>query len=149
MSQYVNFYISNGEQFISLDDFSRSTEIYKVMTDFGYAPNGKMRQVSPEELRTATNAILGKIETMKDSISHYERMIKNIQACSDVDLNERLDAICDFEDQIDELHSEIEAYDAQADVLRVYANIASNADYHGNALYAGVEIPKPTAAEIP
>lgn len=148
MSQYVNFYISNGEQFISLDDFSRSTEIYKVMTDFGYAPNGKVRQVSPEELRTATNAILGKIETMKDSISYYERMIQSIQACSDVDLSERLSAIGDFEDKIDDLHSAIECYDAEADVLRVYANIASNADYHGNALYVGVEIPEPTAADI-
>lgn len=148
MSQYINFYISDGEQFISLDDFSRSTEIYKVMTDFGYAPDGKVRQVSPEELRTATNAILGKIETMKDSISYYERMIQSIQACSDVDLSERLSAIGDFEDKIDDLRSAIECYDAEADVLRVYANIASNADYYGNALYAGVEIPEPTAADI-
>lgn len=148
MSQYVNFYISDGEQFISLDDFSRSTEIYKVMTDFGYASDGKVRQVSPEELRTAADAILGKIKTMKDSISHSKRLIKSIQACFNVDLNERLDAICDFEDQIDDLRSAIESYDAEADVLRVYANIASNADYHGNALYVGVEIPEPTAADI-
>lgn len=33
MSQYVSFYISDGEQFISLDEFSRSTEIYKAMAD--------------------------------------------------------------------------------------------------------------------
>ena len=33
MSQYVSFYISDGEQFISLDEFSRSTEIYKAMAE--------------------------------------------------------------------------------------------------------------------
>lgn len=41
MSQYVSFYISDGEQFISLDEFSRSTEIYKAMANFGYAPYEK------------------------------------------------------------------------------------------------------------
>lgn len=41
MSQYVSFYISDGERFISLDEFSRSTEIYKAMADFGYAPYEK------------------------------------------------------------------------------------------------------------
>lgn len=31
MSEYINFYIGSNGQFISLDDFSRSTEIYKAM----------------------------------------------------------------------------------------------------------------------
>lgn len=148
MSQYVSFYISDGEQFISLDEFSRSTEIYKAMVDFGYAPSGKVRQVSSEELQTAVNVVLSKVEATKDSISYYEQMIKHVQACSNVDLNERLKAISDYEDQIDGLRSEIEWYNTGADILRVYANIASNADYHGNALYAGIDISEPTAADI-
>lgn len=148
MSQYVSFYISDGEQFISLDEFSRSTEIYKAMADFGYAPSGKVRQVSSEELRTAVNVVLSKVEATKDSISYYEQMIKHVQACSNVDLDERLKAISDYEDQIDGLRSEIEWYNTGADILRVYANIASNADYHGNALYAGIDISEPTAADI-
>lgn len=148
MSQYVSFYISDGEQFISLDEFSRSTEIYKAMADFGYAPYEKVRQVSSEELQTAVNAVLSKAEATKDSISYYEQMIKHVQACSNVDLDERLKAISDYEDLIYELHSEIDWYNTAAGILRVYANIASNADYHGNALYAGIEISKPTAADI-
>lgn len=148
MSQYVSFYISDGEQFISLDEFSRSTEIYKAMADFGYAPYKKVRQVSSEELQTAVNAVLSKVEATKDSISYCEQMIKHVQACSNVDLNERLKAISDYEDQIDELRSEIEWYNTGADILRVYANIATNADYHGNALYAGIDISEPTAADI-
>lgn len=148
MSQYVSFYISDGEQFISLDEFSRSTEIYKAMADFGYAPYEKVRQVSSEELQTAVNAVLSKAEATKDSISYCEQMIKYVQACSNVDLDERLKAISDYEDQIDELRSEIEWYNTGAGILRVYANIASNADYYGNALYAGIDISKPTAADI-
>lgn len=148
MSQYISFYISDGEQFISLDEFSRSTEIYKAMADFGYAPSRKVRQVSPEELQTAVNVVLSKAEAVKDSISFYRRMIKHIQNCSNVDLDERLEAISDYEDQIDGLNSEIEWYNTGADILRVYANIASNADYHGNALYAGIDISEPTAADI-
>lgn len=73
MSQYVSFYISDGEQFISLDEFSRSTEIYKAMADFGYAPSGKVRQVSSEELQTAVNVVLSKAEATKDSISYYKQ----------------------------------------------------------------------------
>lgn len=148
MSQYVSFYISDGEQFISLDDFSRSTEIYKAMADFGYAPYEKVRQVSSEELQTAVNAVLNKAEAIKDSISYCEQMIKHVQACSNVDLDERLKAISDYEDQIDGFRSEIEWYNTGADILRVYANIAANADYHGNALYAGIDISEPTAADI-
>ena len=148
MSQYVSFYISDGEQFISLDEFSRSTEIYKAMADFGYAPYEKVRQVSSEELQIAVNVVLSKVEAVKDSISFYRRMIKHIQNCSNVDLDERLKAISDYEDQIDGLNSEIEWYNTGADILRVYANIASNADYHGNALYAGIDISEPTAADI-
>lgn len=148
MSEYINFYIGSNGQFISLDDFSRSTEIYKAMKELGYAPYGKVRQVSSEELQTAANAVLGKIESAKDSISYYERMIKNVQACSDAGLSERLSTICEFENQIYELHSEIDWYNTAAGILRVYANIASNADYHGNALYAGIEISEPTAADI-
>lgn len=148
MSQYVSFYISDGEQFISLDEFSRSTEIYKAMADFGYAPSGKVRQVSSEELQTAVNVVLSKVEATKDSISYYKQMIKHVQACSNVDLDERLKAISDYEDQIDGLRSEIEWYNTGADILRVYANIASNADYHGNALCAGIDISEPTAADI-
>ena len=148
MSQYVSFYISDGEQFISLDEFSRSTEIYKAMADFGYAPYEKVRQVSSEELQIAVNVVLSKVEAVKDSISFYRRMIKHIQDCSNVDLDERLKAISDYEDQIDGLNSEIEWYNTGADILRVYANIASNADYHGNALYAGIDISEPTAADI-
>lgn len=148
MSQYVSFYISDGEQFISLDEFSRSTEIYKAMADFGYAPSGKVRQVSSEELQTAVNVVLSKAEATKDSISYYEQMIKHVQACSNVDLDERLKAISDYEDQIDGLRSEVEWYYTGADILRVYANIASNVDYHGNALYAGIDISEPTAADI-
>ena len=148
MSQYVSFYISDGEQFISLDEFSRSTEIYKAMADFGYAPSGKVRQVSSEELQTAVNVVLSKAEATKDSISYYEQMIKHVQACSNVDLDERLKAISDYEDQIDGLRSEVEWYNTGADILRVYANIASNVDYYGNALYAGIDISEPTAADI-
>lgn len=144
MSQYVSFYISDGEQFISLDEFSRSTEIYKAMADFGYAPYEKVRQVSSEELQTAVNAVLSKAEATKDSISYYEQMIKHVQACSNVDLDERLKAISDYEDQIDGLRW----YNTGAGILRVYANIASNADYYGNALYAGIDISEPTAADI-
>lgn len=148
MSQYVSFYISDGEQFISLDEFSRSTEIYKAMADFGYAPYEKARQVSSKELQTVVKAVLNKAEATKDSISYCEQMIKHVQACSNVDLDERLKAISDYEDQIDELRSEIERYNTGAGILRVYANIASNADYYGNALYAGIDISKPTAADI-
>lgn len=148
MSQYVSFYISDGEQFISLDDFSRSTEIYKAMANFGYAPYEKVRQVSSEELQTAVNAVLSKAEATKDSISYCEQMIKHVQACSNVDLDERLKAISDYEDQINELRSEIEWYNTGANILRVYANIASNADYRGNALYAGIDISEPTATDI-
>lgn len=148
MSQYVSFYISDGEQFIFLDEFSRSTEIYKAMANFGYAPYEKVRQVSSEELQTAVNAVLSKVEATKDSISYCEQMIKHVQACSNIDLDERLKAISDYEDQIDGLRSEIEWYNTGADTLRVYANIASNADYHGNALYAGIDISEPTAADI-
>lgn len=144
MSQYVSFYISDGEQFISLDEFSRSTEIYKAMANFGYAPYEKVRQVSSEELQTAVNAVLSKAEATKDSISYYEQMIKHIQACPNVDLDERLKAISDYEDLIDRLRW----YNTGADILRVYANIAANADYHGNALYAGIDISEPTAADI-
>lgn len=107
-----------------------------------------MRQVSSEELQTAVNAVLRKAEATKDSISYYKQMIKHVQACSNVDLDERLKAISDYEDQIDELRSEIEWYNTGADIIRVYANIASNADYHGNALYAGIDISEPTAADI-
>lgn len=144
MSQYVSFYISGGEQFISLDDFSRSTEIYKAMANFGYAPYEKVRQVSSEELQTAVNAVLSKAEATKDSISYCEQMIKHVQACSNVDLDERLKAISDYEDQIDGLRW----YNTGANILRVYANIAANADYHGNALYAGIDISEPTVTDI-
>lgn len=141
MSQYVNFFIRKGDDFISIADYSRNTEMYRVMSD---APYEKVREYSYNELQLKlTEFYTARTANLKE-ISKCQERIKMILDMKDNSVEEKCDAIASLNEAIDDVQQMNNAIDRQIIELDFIAELI----YKDYRIYAGFEISDPTIQDI-
>lgn len=140
MSQYVNFFIRHGNDFLTIADYSRSSALYGVMQD---APYEKLREYSYEELQLK----IGELNTSKTAylkqIKNYEKHITLICEMSN-SVEDKLDMIASIDETIKEIQQEVDTIDRQVIELDFIADLV----YQGYRIYAGIEVGEPTLQDI-
>lgn len=142
MSTYVNFFLRNEDNFISIGDFCRNSKVYQLFNNI--APYERMKVVSKQELDAIEHSITEQKCSYKNHITRYEENIRLISTFNNT-AEEKLDSIADISTNIEEINNELEELTfAQGWVNSLI--IIQNSD---NYIYVGIEVPcKPTIKDI-
>lgn len=140
MSQYLNIFLKSDGKFIPIGDYSRSTYLY----DEFHAPYEKITEYSNNRLHEIGRRLQHRIEDIKVHIKELEDLISLIPKFQGQDMEEKISAILDYKEQIEEQAEELEIIRSQIEVCYFLANIAENYV----PIYAGVEIADPTDQDV-
>ena len=150
MSQYIEIFVKSKENnFTCLNSFSRSTYIYRILSDDMGVPYAKIKKITPEFLRQAIDIAIGyKDGYLKSRDEAKERMA--IVASFNNSVEEKYEIIHDIYEALSEYDEVIEEVDDAIGHLRTLASIADNLTYETGspALYCGIEIGEPTLDDI-
>ena len=145
MSEYLNFYIrGKDEQFYPIAEYCRSSSYFQAFN--GYVP-------SYDGLGAITEQILGYVRgDVRKQIQEQKQLIKREQAHkqdilqANNSFEEKMDAICDCDEFIEEAEDEIEAYDAVDYFINFLYGILESINYRSDFegledkyLYAAIE----------
>lgn len=148
MSSYVNFWVKNQKgQVTRLFSYSRSNMIYRVANDCniwndqGYASPLTIDRVA--DMR-------GELETRKrqeeKQICNYKTSIETVKDFKDITLEEKMSAIEEYWNLIEECQEEIEEITFAVDILILLEEIRSNnSDWNAsreerdNVIWAGID----------
>lgn len=139
MSQYVNFFLRRGDEFIPLKDYSRSSPIYSVMN----APYEKIREYSYSDLESK---ILHLKEMKEDNAAAITRIWERINSVYHLNnsVEEKMEYVNDYYSQISDLEDDNKNLDRYMTELDFIANLI----YMDYTIYAGVEIGEPTLEDV-
>lgn len=142
MSQYINFFVRNENDFIPIAEYSRNNETFQLFLDF--APWEKVRCVSNKDLDFFSNQLKEKILENKKYIKEKKKIIEKIG-----DFNNNIEEKLDY---IESYSSCIEGYEETIDEL-VYTLhfilFLSEINYQEKAsVYVGYEIYDPEPDQI-
>lgn len=145
MSQYLNFYIRGKDnQFYPIAEYCRSSSYYEAFE--GYVP-------SYDGLGAITEQTLGCVRgDVRNRIQEQKRFIKSEKAHkqdilqANNSFEEKMDAICDCDQFIEESKDEIEAYEAVDYFIDFLYGIIESINYRSDFegledkyLYAAIE----------
>ncbi len=139
MSQYVNFFLRRGDEFIPLRDYSRSSPVYSVIN----APYEKIREYSYPELEAR---ILHLKEMKEDNAAAITRIWERINSVYHLNnsVEEKMEYVNDYYSQI----SDLEDDNKNLDRCMVELDFIADLIYMDCTIYAGVEIGEPTLDDI-
>lgn len=139
MSQYVNFFLRKGDEFLPLADYSRSSPIYSVMD----APYEKIREYNYHDLESKILRLKEMREENEDIIARLCERINSVY-CLNNSVNEKMEYVSDYLNQI----SDLEDDNKNLDRCMIELGFIANLIYMDYTIYAGVEIGKPTLVDI-
>lgn len=142
MSQYIEFFINPAisESFYLLDCYSRSNYVYQVAVN--YVPYGKitlLNRVIPE----INKAIDEEIKQFMKLRTRKEDMIESVKSFSDLSIEDRIEAIEQYKNDVEEINEEI----VQLEFARNFYCILNGFDENLH-IYAGIEVGEPTKEDI-
>ena len=142
MSSYIHFFVRKGDVFAPIATYGRSTRIFDC---FAGAPWEKIRAVSADELREASEGLRIDEPYIEQEIARAQNRIKTISSFSD-SIADKLAAISDEEDMIAELRENLEELREAQSFVRFLRDVAAEAEYDGEGLrdidhyvYVGME----------
>ena len=139
MSQYVNFFLRRGDEFIPLRDYSRSSPVYSVIN----APYEKIREYSYSDLESK---ILRLKEMKEDNAAAITRIWERINSVYHLNnsVEEKMEYVNDYYSQI----SDLEDDNKNLDRCMIELDFIADLVYMDCTIYAGVEIGEPTVEDI-
>ena len=153
MSTYVDFFVRHNDDFIRIDDFSRNTKVYEIMS--GFAPYEKIRAITAEQFEHFVNEARLCIERQKHGIEREREQIQLISQFNN-SVDEKLELIQDCRNSIEEYECIIEEYEyakyffiflgSMIDAVR-YSDDEDKVDIN-KYIYAGIEIGEPKIEDI-
>ena len=152
MSQYIDFFLRHGDDFISLGDFSRNTKLYNVMR--GQTPYEKIRPFTERQLNDYWEELSHEIEKNEKAIRKLKDRIELIKEFNN-SVEEKAELIHDIEEEIEEYEFDIKECEYNQNFLSFLEDIINIARYNeretidvDNYIYAGIEIGYPTLSDI-
>lgn len=140
MSQYVNFFIRHNDELLPIADYSRSSTIYQVMSD---APYGKIQGYSYKALQDKITELNEEKTEYIKQIRVYIHRIELICGMENNSVEEKEEAIQNYDIAIAGLKDEVAEIEKQAIELRFIANLTYEYE-----VYAGVEVGEPKIEDI-
>ena len=139
MSQYVNFFLRRGDEFIPLKDYSRSSPIYSVMD----APYEKIQEYSYSDLEAK---ILALKKMKEDNAAAITRILERINSVYHLNnsVEEKMEYVNDYYSQISDFEDDNKNLDRCVIELEFIADLV----YMDYTIYAGVEIGEPTLEDV-
>lgn len=139
MSQYVNFFLRKGDEFLPLADYSRSSPIYSVMD----APYEKIREYNYHDLESK---ILHLKEMKEDNAAVMAQICNRIRDVYHMEnsVAEKMEYVSDYYSQV----SDFEDDNKNLDRCMIELDFIANLIYMDYKIYAGVEIGEPTVEDI-
>lgn len=139
MSSYIYFYIKpNENQYILVDYFSRSNKIYGYARN--YAEWEKLKPLSEESICYIIDNIHKDIKSTKEYIAKQNKLIDGIRAMNN-SINEKLEAIRDYQETIEDAEEEIEQLNYTEDFFLTLSSIYNCNQRKEPWIYIGIEIP--------
>lgn len=153
MSQYINFFIRKQIKdeiaFIPIGSFSRSSHIYKAITD---APYDKIRPLKYDELNDIVRDLDDTKRKYKDSIKDIEHKITSIIPSFNNSTQEKMEEIYEQQSYIDDIaediagiQSSIGYFCALQEIIDANSNSSSSKD---EIIYSGIEVENPTEEDV-
>ena len=139
MSQYVNFFLRRGDEFIPLKDYSRSSPIYSVMN----APYEKIREYNYSDLEAKILALKEMKEDNAAAITRIRERINSVYQLNN-SVEEKMEYVNDYYSQI----SDFEENKKNLDRCMIELEFIADLVYMDCTIYAGVEIGEPTLEDV-
>jgi len=153
MSQYMNVFVRDKDNFVELMSYCRNSEFYQMMKDSLYIPYEKIKCVTFEELTLARADMakeIVKINKHEEEITNKIKLISNWNNS----IEEKLEVIEHMYELLEELYERKEDIKNAISTLHVLADIADNRQYidgnerYKSTIYIGIEIGDPTVEDI-
>lgn len=138
MSQYAQFFLKHNDSYANIAEFSRNRAIYQLV--YYILPYGSSKQLDTDALINLRVSACEKIDDNKACIRKYQDKIAEIQSFNN-SVNEKLEAIHEYENEIEECEQDIEEYIYAENFFLILEHMA---EYSGNKIYAGIECEIPT-----
>ena len=145
MSQYLNFYIRGKDnQFYPIAEYCRSSSYYEAFE--GYVPSyDGLGAITEQTLGCVRGDVRNRIQEQKQFIKREKTHKQDILQANN-SFEEKMDAICDCDQFIEESEDEIEAYDAVDYFIDFLYGILESVNYRSEFegledkyLYAAIE----------
>lgn len=159
MSSYISFWVKNKDGAVTrLCDFSRSSFIYQVAREVGI--EGKYDEQTDKNIwnrnkwaepytKADSNEILTrlneKIKSWKDSIKKIKEKIDMVKNMANTPLTEKLEAIDEYTEFIDDYKLDLEQLEAAAtqinflEIIRDTVSYGMSKEEKDNCLWAGID----------
>lgn len=152
MSQYIHFYIRNGENFLPIGTFSRSSSIYSIANEELNVPYEKISALNGEKISICIRSANKALGLLKTRIEGW-RKDKELIASFNNSVEDKLEAIADINRMIEDDEYELDILESTVGFFRtlstIYDDIRYEDDYdEGDYIYCGIECYKPTAEDI-
>lgn len=156
MSQYLQFYIKNGENFLPIGTWSRSSKIYEV---FYGAPYEKIRAVKNSDLANARDRVKEDLNYYAGAEQHAKDEIEFLRTCA-MGAEERLERYHDLVEYLDELRENREEEERVLQLINFFQDIIDEAadaekwgdnplNLHADSyLFYGIECYQPTIKDL-
>lgn len=142
MSQYLNFFLKTPkDEYYPIQDYGRSTIMYSCAG----APYNKLRALTDNEYMSICSRLEGAREVARVAINSYREKIEFIRTTNSP-LQEKIDALCDFDDCIKEEEEIIEGAERALEDLRYMNEMALTLSYQDGwpsteqIIYYGIEV---------
>jgi len=152
MSAYVDFFIRNKDDFISIADYSRNSMIYSIVNND--VPYEKIRAITTQDISRFINVAAEKIEEYNRKIYKGKEQIKFVATFNN-SIEEKLEVIAQYEEGIEEYTQSIEEYNYAKNFFSFLIELIDARRWEKNSsvnineyIYAGIEIGRPTVEDI-
>lgn len=142
MSQYLNFFMKTPKgEYFPIQDYSRSTVMYSCAG----APYNKLRALTDSRYINICSRLEVARKNAQDAIDSYKQKIEFIRTTNSP-LQEKIDALCDFDDDIKEEEATVEEATNALSDLRYMSEMARTLAYQEGwskaeqIIYYGVEV---------
>lgn len=156
MSQYLRFYIKNGENFLPIGTWNRSSRVYDI---FRGAPYEKIRALKDSDLANAREQVRENLTYFAGAEQRAKDEIEFLRSCV-MGAEERLEHYNDLVDYINELHENREEEERVLQLVNFFQDIideAANAEKWSDNpldlradsyLFYGIECYQPTIKDL-
>ena len=152
MSAYVDFFIRNKDDVISIADYSRNSMIYSIVNND--VPYEKIRAITTQDISRFINVAAEKIRECEQGIREEKERIKLVATFNN-NIEEKLEVIAQREGSIEEYTQSIEECTYAKNFFSFLTELINARRWEKNSsvnineyIYAGIEIGWPTVEDI-
>lgn len=123
MSQYLHFYIKNGENFLPIGTWNRSSRVYEI---FRGAPYEKIRALKTSDLAEAREQVKENLGYAAGAEKRAKDEIEFLRSCA-MGAEERLDRYHELVEYLDELRKNREEEERVLQLINFFQDIIDEA----------------------